>query len=140
MNLKHIIDIYNVIRDRLPKTYPRLRLAFFEDEDCMLDNNEMIKKEDESIYAILNPDTLTINLPLKMALKYIDTDGQIISNKVVPITKFSIDDIAKTILHEFAHLYFGNKHGYDSKQYTDERACDKFANRWFAKLKQEKLV
>ena len=45
MNLKRILDIYNVIKGRLPKTYPKPKLAFFEDEECLLTNNIEIQKE-----------------------------------------------------------------------------------------------
>lgn len=140
MNLKKIIDIYNIIKDRLPNTYPRPKLAFFEDEDCMLDNNnELKKKEGESFFAILNPETLTINLPLSITFKHTNRRGITHNNKIL-LNKMTSEDIAEVLLHELGHVYAGERYGYNSKKYIDEDYCDKFANRWVKILKQEKLL
>ena len=138
MNLKKIYDIYNAIKERIPSTYPRPKLAFFEDEECMLINNKLKRKSDESVYAIVNPETYTINLPLSMTFEYGGPSGTF--NKSVPINKSSVQDIAHTILHEIAHLYFGERYGYESDQYSDEKACDRFADRWLKKLEEEQLI
>lgn len=139
MNLKRVMNIYDIIKNRLPLTYPRPKLAFFEDEECMLVNNNMKQKEDESVYAIVDPDTWTINLPLNMTFEYTSMKGNEYSNKI-PITKVSDEDIALIILHEIGHLYAGERYGYDSKQYNNERYCDKFASRWVNILYNEKLL
>jgi hypothetical protein len=140
MNLKRVIDIYEIIKERLPSTYPRPKLAFFEDEKCLLDNTDTTMEEDEAnVYAVINPDTDTINLPLSMQMEHTNKAGDIIV-KTVPITKQSDDEIAHTLLHEIAHAYFGEKFGYSSKQYSDESACNAFASRWIRVLRKEKLL
>jgi len=139
MNLKRIIDIYDIIKDRLPATYPRPKLAFFEDEDSMLDNNDLPRKEDETVYAIVNPNTYTINLPLSMVLEHTGRSNKTIQ-KTVPLNKFIEKDIALTLLHEIGHLYAGERYGYNSKQYGDEKYCDKFAERWCRVLIKERLI
>jgi len=139
MNLKRVLDIYELIKMELPRTYPRPKLAFFEDEESMLKNNRMRVKKNENVYAVVNPETFTINLPLNMALEYTNSKGNDYT-KTVPINKFSDEEIAHTILHEIAHLYFGERYGYESKQYSDEKGCDRFANRWVRKLKKDKLI
>lgn len=139
MNLKKIYNVYDTIKKRLPKTYPRPQLAFYEDEACMLKNNKMRPEKDLSVYAIYNPTTSTISLPLLMMEKYINDDGETKSNKRL-ISSFSETTIAHTILHEIGHAYAGERYGYDSDQYTDEQYCDRFAERWIKVLKQEKLL
>lgn len=139
MNLKRIYTIYDAIKDRLPSTYPRPKLAFFEDEHCMIQNNHMRIKKDESVYAIVDPMTYTICLPLKMTFEYTKANGIEYSN-VVPINKVSDEDIAHTILHEIGHLYAGERYGFDSKKYSDEAYCDRFAARWVRVLIKEKLL
>lgn len=140
MNLKRVIDIYEIIKERLPSTYPRPKLAFYEDEECMLDNTDTKMDKDEvNVYAIINPDTDTINLPLTMQMEHTNKAGETIKKKV-PITKQSDDEIAHTLLHEIAHAYFGERYGYSSKQYSDENACNTFAARWIRVLCKEKLL
>jgi len=140
MNLKRVIDIYDIIKERLPSTYPRPKLAFFEDEACMLDNTDTeLNIEDANVYAIINPATSTINLPMSMQMEHTNRSGEVII-KSVPITKQSDYEIAHTLLHEIAHAYFGEKHGYSSKQYSDESACNIFASRWIRVLYKEKLL
>ena len=123
----------------LPGTYPRPKLAFFEDEEAMLKNNKMRIRKDENVYAVVSPETLTISLPLSMTFEYTNAKGEDY-NKTVPLNKFSDEEIAHTIFHEIAHLYFGEKYGYGSKQYSDEKGCDRFADRWVRRLKSSKLI
>lgn len=139
MNLKKIWSIYNTIKKRLPETYPRPKLAFFEDEECMLKNQKMRKKRGENIYAVVDPNTWTIHIPLNMTFEYRKKDGEIYSNSVA-LNKVSDKDIALTILHEIAHLYAGQRYGYNSKQYYDEDYCDNFADRWCKKMINEGLL
>lgn len=134
------MEIYNIIKDALPSTYPRAQLAFFETEEHMLKHSEEITKEDdENVYAVVDPDTLTINLPLKMEINYVDKNGENYT-KSVPINKFSDDEVASVLLHECGHLYYGNRYGWKSKQYSDEALQDKFSDKWLKKLKSKKLI
>lgn len=139
MNLKRIISVYEIIKERLPSTYPRPKLAFFEDEECMLTNHPEVRGKDESVFAIVDPETWTIHLPLKMTFTYISAKGNQYES-VVPISSLSSEEIALTILHEIGHLYFGERYGYRSKQFSDEKLCDIFAARWTRKLKKDKLL
>jgi hypothetical protein len=139
MNLRKVFVIFDTIKRRLPKTYPKPRLAFFEDENCLLDNMR-IERGNFSIYAVVDPDTYTINMPMRMSLKHTYGPNKKAILKSVPISKFSDKDIALTILHEYAHLYAGERYGWDSKQYFDEIYCDRFAERWYKKMKEEKLL
>ena len=140
MNLKRVIDIYNTIKERIPSTYPRPKLAFYEDEECMLACTDTKKDKNEStVYAIVDPETWTINLPLRLSFEFTSKKGETHINKV-PLTKLSSDDIAHTILHEIGHLYAGERYGYRSKQYSDESYCDRFADRWLGIINQEKLL
>ena len=140
MNLKRILEIYDLIKSILPSTYPRASLAFFESEEHMLKHSEEITpEEDENVYAVVDPETLTINLPLKMEVKYEDDNGEIYT-KTVPINKFSDDEIILVLGHELGHLYYGKRYGYNSKQYSDEKLCDKFASRHLKKIKKRKLL
>ena len=140
MNLNRIYHLYDMIKKRLPATYERPKLAFFEDEDSMLENtNTKRDEDDESVYAVVSPETLTISFPMTMKFKYTKKNGEeFIKN--VPITKLSDENIAHTILHEWGHLYAGERYGYESKQYSDEAYCDRFASRWIRILIKEKLL
>lgn len=139
MNLKRVLNIYEIIKNRLPSTFPRAKLAFFEDEECMLLNNDIETKDNESVYAVVDPQTWTINLPLSMTFKYTSNKGNTYTNKVL-ITQVSDEDIASVILHEIGHLYGGERYGYDSKQYNSEKYCDLFAERWLKILRSENLL
>lgn len=140
MNLNRITDLYEIIKNRLPKTYPRPKLAFFEDELCMLENTKMKKEKDiANVYAVANPNTTTINLPMKMDVQYTNKAGQEIT-KTVPIIKQEEVEILDTLLHEICHFYLGEKYGYDSKQYFDEDRCNAFAKRWAKIFLNEKLI
>ena len=138
MNLKRIIDIYEVIKDRLPKTYPRPKMAFYEDEDCLATDNK-IRRDFDNLYAVCDPDSNTIKLPLTMKIEYTDKRG-IKHYRNTPVTKMDEGVIANTILHEIGHLYAGEKYGYDSKTYHDETYCNRFAARWVRRLKKERLI
>ena len=139
MNLNRIMDIYEIIKKRLPSTYPRPKLAFFEDEESMLDNTQMEKIEEENVYAVVTPDTTTINLPMNMQMEHTNKAGELIKKKV-PITKETDYSLAHTLIHELAHLYAGERYGYGSKKYNDEQYCNNFAARWIRVLKKEKLL
>jgi hypothetical protein len=140
MNLKRVFDIYEMIKKRIPQTYPRPKLAFYEDEDCMLDNTRTTKGEDElTVYAVVDPDTATINLPMNLTFEHINKHKEVVIKKV-PITKQTDEEIANTLLHEIGHLYAGDRYGYKSKQYSDEQYCNNFASRWVRVLRKEKLL
>jgi predicted HD phosphohydrolase len=74
-----------------------------------------------------------------MKLDFTKKNGETFE-KVVPITKVEDEFIALTLLHEICHMVAGERYGYDSKQYGDEKLCDAFANRWLKVLKKEKLL
>lgn len=118
MDLRRILDIYTLIKNTIPKTYPRPKLAIFEDEDHLALTFNM-KEDDEKLFAIFDPESDSINLPIKNTLSLSDVD------------------IAKVLLHELSHAYAGKKHGYSSKEYSDEVECDKFACRWVNKIKDK---
>ena len=140
MNLNHVISLYEIIKSRLPKTYPRPKLAFFEDEQCMMENTGVTKDgDDENVYAVITPQTETINLPMKMLVEMENKAGETIK-RWIPITKQEDYEIIHTLLHELAHNYFGERYGYESKQYSDERACDEFAYRWMRVMLKEHLI
>jgi len=140
MNITRAIEIYQIIKDRLPSTYPRPKLAFYQDEQSMVRNNDLKEREeDEIVYAVVNPETNTISLPLTISFEYIKKNGESIT-KYQKITKMSDEVIASTLLHELSHLVLGERYGYDSKQYNDEDHCDRFADRWLKKLIKEKLL
>lgn len=134
MNLKHIMDLYEIIKNRLPKKYPKPKLAFFEDEYCMATTHKMISNDKEHIQAIFDPNASTISLPLKMSIVYADR------TVIKSLNKVDEEYIVSVLLHELGHLYSGERYGYDSKQYNDENYCDKFAKRWLKVLKKEKLI
>lgn len=137
--IKRVIKLYNIIVERLPSTYPTAKLVFYQDEECLLEYHSEIKKIDgESVYAIIDPNTNTIHLPLQMTFEYEIRDRVI--KREVKISQVSDKELAHTILHEHAHLYFGKKYGYDSKQYDDEIKCDQFADRWIEKLVKEGIL
>ncbi|MFA5024242.1 MAG: hypothetical protein WC523_04760 [Patescibacteria group bacterium] len=141
-NLKRILDIYQIIKDRLPKTYPRAMIAFHENENCMLVNNDTHKEQDEStVFAVANVDTNTISLPLKLTIEYQNKKTNEILDKEVSFTQqLSDEEIASILLHELGHLYGAFRYGNNSKQYSDEKYCDMFADRWIKVFKKEKLI
>ena len=139
MNLNRIMDIYNLIKDRLPQTYPQAKLAFFEDEESLSANARVRLKKEDSLYAVCDPDTMTILMPMNMTFISTNFRGKEIS-KITPLNKTDDSEIAQTLLHELGHLYAGKRYGWDSKQYHDESYCDRFANRWVRILKKEKLI
>lgn len=139
MNLKRIINIYNVIKERLPGTYPRPKLAFYEDEESLSQNMKIKIRKGDNLYAVCDPETNTVMMPLSMTFISINLRGKSVE-KVTPINKMEDAEIAETLLHEIAHFYAGNRYGFGSKQYSDEAYCDKFARRWIKTLKKEKLL
>lgn len=140
MNLKKILDIYNIIKERIPSTYPKPELAFYENEASMLKNTNVKKGIDEdNVYAIVDPNTETIHLPLNMTFEYTKKSGEAYQ-RIRPLNKFDDYEIAHTLLHEIGHLFFGEKYGYDSKQYSDENACDNFSKKWLNKLRKEGFI
>lgn len=139
MNIKRVYNLYEIIKAELPSTYMFPKLAFFQDEKCMLDNAGLEQKENENVYAIVDPDTNTIHIPLRMNFIYINSKGEDYS-KDVSINKFDDCEIAHTLLHELGHIYYGERYGYNSKKYNDEKACDVFAYRWVRRLKKRKLL
>jgi hypothetical protein len=112
MNIKRIITLNEAIKRLLPKTYPRPKLAFFEDEQHLTE----VQGIKEGAFAVYDPNFDTINLPIKDTLALSDID------------------IAKLLLHEYGHSTAFHKHGSSSKEYSDEVACDQFACRWVKKL------
>jgi len=115
MNLKRVIRIYDIIKEYLPKSYPRPRLAFFENQDHLIKAQNM-RMAGATLFATYDPEIDTINLPIQETLKMSDTD------------------IAKILFHEMYHAYAGKKYGYSSKLYSDEEACDRFARKWTIKI------
>jgi len=111
-----------VIKNRLPKTYPRPNLIFFENEEYLHDIYNIKCKEDEELRALYDGTEHTICIAFDNVLK---KDTEI---------------VAKTLLHECAHAYFLQKYGRRSKQYSDELACDRFANKWYKVLISENLL
>ena len=60
-NLKRIMDLYEIIKNRLPSTFPKALLSFHQDESCMLLNTDLIKADDEStVFAVAVAETNTI--------------------------------------------------------------------------------
>jgi hypothetical protein len=135
------MELYDLVKSVLPSTYPVAQLAFFETEEHMLKHSDGITpEEDENVYAVVDPETLTINLPLKMEIKYKKEDDDEIYTKTVSINKFSDEQIIETLLHECGHLYYGSRYGWGSKQYSDEKLQDAFAKKWLKKMKKAKLI
>lgn len=134
MNLDRTLEIYEVIKNRLPSTYPKPKIAFFEDEECMLSCNSLKRKKNETVFAVVNPKTFTMCFPLNT------TSMSDEFNKTISLPDISEEELAFLILHEIAHLYAGERYGYDSKFYNDEKYCDSFAARWVKTLKKENIL
>ena len=136
------MDLYEVIRSRLPTTYPQALLSFHQDEDCMLVNTDTSKADDEAtVFAVANADTNTINIPLKLTIEYQNHKTNEVLNKEVSFTQQLTDEeIANTLLHELGHLYAAQKYGKCSKQFNDEGYADGFARRWVKRLVSERLI
>ena len=141
-NLRRIMDIYEIIKNRLPKTFPKALLSFHENEDCMLINTDTTKDVDEStVFAVANADTNTINIPLKLTIEYENKKTNEMLNMEVSFTqKLTDDEIADILLHELGHLYAAKRYGKTSEQFNDESYADSFARRWVKILKKDKLL
>lgn len=139
MNLKRVMDIYNIIKERLPTTYPRPKLAFYEDEESLSKNMRIKIYKGDNLYAVCDPDTNTVMMPLSMTFISTNLKGKSIE-KVTPLSRMSDSEIAETLLHEIAHLYAAQRYGWQSKQYHDEAYCDRFARRWVRTLVKERLL
>ena len=134
MNLKRVMELHDIIGDRLPSTYPQTTLAFFEDEKSLSKNMRVDVEKNENLYATADVETNTIMMPMSMTFIYGPKNI-----KTIPLNKMDKAEIADTLLHEIAHLFFYKKYG-ESKQYRDENACNIFARRWVKILKKEKLL
>lgn len=139
MNISRVIKIYQLIQDRLPSTYPRPKLVFYQDEQSMVAGNNLKEKDDETVYAVVNPETNIISLPLTIEFEHKKRNGEKIV-KHQKLSRMQDDVIAHTLIHECGHLYAGERYGYDSKQYNDEKYCDRFAERWIKRLKRDGLL
>lgn len=139
MNLKRITQIYGVIKDRIPESYPRPKLAFYEDQESLSENLKIKMHAGDNLYAVCDPDTNTVMMPMNMTFTSTNTKGKSVS-KVTPIHKVDDVFIAELLLHEIAHLFFGKKYGWDSEKYCNEEECDRFARRWARKLTEEDLL
>lgn len=140
MNLKRVLDLYSCIKEMLPSTYPRPSLAFFENEATLIKNTKIKGvKQDENLYAVVDPETMTINLPLKMKFTFTNAKGHEY-RKTVQLNRMEDEEIASTLLHEIGHLYHGERYGYDHPKYFDEGLQDRFAARWLKKMKKGKLI
>jgi len=139
MNLKRVMDIYNIIKERLPGTYPRPKLAFFEDEESLSQNMKIKIVKGDNLYAVCDPDTKTVMMPLSMTFISTNLKGQDVE-KAKPLNRMDDSEIADTLLHEIAHLYAAQRYGWQSKQYHDEAYCDRFARRWVKTLVREGLL
>jgi hypothetical protein len=141
-NLKRILDLYDVIKNRLPKTFPKALLSFHENESCMLINTDTCKETDEAtVFAVANADTNTISIPLKLTIEIKNKKtGEILDKQVSFTQQLTDDEIANILCHELGHLYAANKYGKNSSQFNDETYANSFANRWVKILKKEKLL
>ena len=141
-NLKRIMDLYEIIKQRLPSTFPKALLSFHESEDCMLINTETSKADDEStVFAVVNADTLTINIPILLTIEYENHKTKETLSKEVSFTQQLTDrEIVSILLHEIGHLYAAQKYGKTSKQFNDEGYADEFARRWMRLFRKEKLI
>ena len=115
MSIKKIITINESIKSILPKSYPRPRICLYEDEDHLAEVQN-VDNQHSTLFAVFDPNVNTINVSIKEALSLSDVD------------------VAKLLLHEYAHAVRGAKYGYASAEYLDEPECDAFACRWIKKL------
>lgn len=141
MNLKRVLEIYEIIKERLPSTYPKPKLAFYEDEESLADNHFDGEREPEgqNLLGACDIYTNTIVIPLSLLVVEEKSNGEKVVKKKMWHKK-SNKDIAEILLHELCHAYYAKRYGKQSKQCHDEAACDRFAFRWSKKLIQEKLL
>ena len=133
MNLKRVLQIFEIIKNRLPSTYPRPKIVFYEDEKILLDHNEIELDKTQYLKAACDAAANIIMLPLTLSETYNSVDD-------VPLNKLTDDEIAVNLLHEIGHLYFAQRYGNISDEFFNEPECDKFAYRWLAKLKKDGLL
>lgn len=138
MNLKRVLDIYDIIKTRLPSTYPKPKIAFYEDEESIANSYFDGEREDGNLLGACDVYTNTIIIPLSLLIVE-ERNGETITKKKLWHRK-SNKDIAEILLHELCHAYYAERYGKQSKQCYDEAACDRFAVRWAKKLIQEKLL
>ena len=134
MNVSKVFKLYSIIQSRLPSTHTKLKLAFYEDEECMFVNNGLKVIKDEVTTAIVNTHTHTICFPLH-TVSYFDE-----GDKPTLLTKLPDWELCFLLLHETAHMFFYDKYGPDEGHYDDESACNAFAIRWVKKLTKEGLI
>ena len=141
-NIKRIMDLYEIIKNRLPSTFPRALLSFHQDEECMLVNTDTSKADDEAtVFAIATIDTNTINVPLKLTIEYENQrTGEVLNKEVSFTQQLTDEEISSILLHELGHLYAAQKYGKSSKQCDSEVYADAFARRWIGKLQLEGLL
>lgn len=130
MNINKVFRIYNKIKKRLPYDYPRPMLVFFTDQDDIRDFFK-IKDIDHEFYAVMEPQTGTISIPLFFYTTAADGKKNFIS--------LEEEKIAFVLLHEIGHFYALDKYGFGEK-YNDENYCNRFARRWVRKMKKEGLI
>lgn len=138
--IKKIVDVYEALKSILPSTYLTPSLAFFENEAALIKNTKIKGvKQNESLYAVVDPETLTINLPLSIQITYVNSKNQE-HTKTVQFNKLESEEIALVLAHELGHIYYGERYGYDHPKYLDEKLMDIFALRWVKKMKKKKLL
>lgn len=140
MKIEKVFKVYEIIKRRLPKKYQNPKLAFFEDEECLIANTKIHMEEyEENVFAVVTPETSTINFPLKISFAKINKNNESFV-EIKRLDQFSKEEIALILLHEIGHLYAGDKYGYESEWYFNEKYCDSFATRWVKVLKRENLL
>lgn len=116
MDVYDFIKLYEDIKDKLPKTYPKPALSLYEDVDSMVESFGGSDEDMDNLYAFFDANANTISV-CKVHIKTLDKS-----------------DLVKIILHELGHAYYGSRYGYHSKQFFNEEMCDKFACRWANKV------
>lgn len=136
IKVEKILELYEIIKNRLPKSYPRPRLVFFEDDIQMAKYHKFKMADNEVLYGTYDGKD-TIGVPLNVYQEF-ELDSGKIKTKKVAITS-DIDYLAVILLHELFHAYYLQKYGPESKEYSDEKLIDSMAYKWVRKMKREKL-
>ena len=141
-NIKRIMDLYEIIKNRLPTTFPQALLSFHQNEECMLVNTDTSKNDDEStVFAVAVADTNTINIPLLLTIEYENKKtGETLSREISFTQQLTDEEICSILCHELGHLFAAQKYGKTSKQFNSETFANAFATRWVGKLAAEKLI